>query len=57
MARIICDNTVGLEEIQPLAFKANDLEYNKPVSCQNTDKIPKLDIIPFRGTGAKNSKE
>jgi len=57
MSRIICDNTVGLEEIQPFAFRANDLEKNKPTLCKNTDTIPKLDIIPFNGIGAKIIKK
>ena len=56
MSRIICDNTPGLEEIQPFAFKANDLSYNKPVSCKNTDKIKTLDITPFNGVGAKRTR-
>ena len=56
MSRIICDNTVGLEEIQPFAFRANDLAFNKPTLCQNTDTIPKLDIMPFNGIGAKKIK-
>ena len=48
MARILCDNSQGLTEIQPLAYKVS-----KTVSCQDTSKIPKLDINQFNGIGTE----
>ena len=57
MARIICDNTEGLDEIQPNVFVQANTDTNKVVTCQNTEKIPKLDIVPFRGTGARKTQK
>ena len=45
MARIICDNTKGISEIQTSAFEVS----NQVVSCQDTTQIPKLDISKFQG--------
>ena len=53
MARIICDNTQGLNKIQTFAFKASNPTGNPEVLCQDTSfgklKIPKLEITPFNG--------
>ena len=45
MARIICDNTKGISEIQTSALEVS----NQVVSCQDTTQIPKLDISKFQG--------
>ena len=56
MARIICDNTRFLFEIQPSAFRATNSRDNPTVHCDNINKIPKLDIIPFQGMGTKENE-
>ena len=45
MARIICDNTRGLTEIQKNAFEMS----NSMVPCEDANQIPKLDITKFQG--------
>ena len=45
MARIICDNTKEISEIQTSAFEVS----NQVVSCQDTTQIPMLDISKFQG--------
>ena len=51
LARILCDNTKDVTKMQPQAFMTSDSD-NKEVSCDDTSKISKLDITPFRGVGA-----
>ena len=48
LARILCDNTKDVTKMQPQAFMTSDSD-NKEVSCDDTSKIPKLDITPFLG--------
>ena len=57
LARIICDNTKDVTKMQPLAFMTSNPKSNKEVSCDDTSKIPKLDITPFRGVGAGSAKK
>ena len=45
MARIICDNTKDLNEMQPSAFEMSN-SYNQAVPCQD---LPNLDITKFQG--------
>ena len=45
MARIICDNTKDLNEMQPSVFEMSN-SYNQAVSCQD---LPNLDITKFQG--------
>ena len=52
LARILCDNTEGVNKMQPQAFLTSNSRDNKEVSCDDTTNIPKLDITPFRGVGA-----
>ena len=52
LARILCDNTEGMNKMQPQAFLTSNSGDNKEVSCDDTTNIPKLDITPFRGVGA-----
>jgi len=48
MARVICDNSEGIDEIQPQAFRASDTSrLNIKVSCQDFNKIPRIDITKF----------
>ena len=56
MARIICDNTRFLFEIQPSAFRATNSRENPTVHCDDVKRIPKLDIIPFQGMGTKENE-
>ena len=56
LARILCDNTQDVTKMQPHAFMTSDSNDNKEVSCDDTSKIPKLDITPFRGVGAGSAK-
>jgi len=56
MSRIICDNTEGLNEMQPYAFESSSSEFNQAVSCQDVIKIPRLDISPFNGVDVRTSK-
>ena len=51
LARILCDNTEGMNKMQPQAFLTSNSGDNKEVSCDDTTNIPKLDITPFRGVG------
>ena len=57
LARILCDNTKDITKMQPLAFMTSDSNDNKEVSCDDTSKIPKLDITPFRGVGTGSAKK
>ena len=57
LARIICDNTKDVTKMQPHAFMTQDSNGNEEVSCDDTSKIPKLDITPFRGVGAGSAKK
>ena len=52
LARILCDNTEGMNKMQPQAFLTSNSGDNKEVSCDDTTNIPKLDITPFRGVGS-----
>ena len=52
LARILCDNTEGMNKMQPQAFLTSNSRDNKEVSCDDTTNIPKLDITPFRGVGS-----
>ena len=48
MARIICDNSEGINEIQPQVFRASDTSnLNRKVSCEDFNKIPRIDITKF----------
>ena len=49
LARILCDNTKDVTRMQPQAFMTSDSNDNKEVSCDDTSKIPKLDITQFQG--------
>ena len=49
LARILCDNTEGMNKMQPQAFLTSNSGDNKEVSCDDTSKILKLDITPFQG--------
>ena len=49
LARILCDNTKDVTKMQPHAFMTSNSNDNKVVSCDDTRKIPKLDITPFQG--------
>ena len=57
LARIICDNTKDITQMQPHAFMTSDSNDNEEVSCDDTNKIPRLDITPFRGVGAGTAKK
>ena len=46
MARIICDNSDGIIEIQPEVFKSTT-STNVKVSCADFNRIPTLDIREF----------
>ena len=48
MARIVCDNAEEINEIQPQIFKKSGFsKLNDLVSCDNTDRIPQLDLSKF----------
>ena len=46
MARIICDNSDGISQIQPEVFKSTT-STNVKVSCADFNRIPTLDIRQF----------
>ena len=49
MSRIICDNT-DIKEIQPRAFRTEDVAGNGLVDCEDA-KIPKLNLKIFKESG------
>ena len=49
LARILCDNTKDVTKMQPHAFMTSNSKDNREVSCDDTSKIPKLDITQFQG--------
>ncbi|XP_059081531.1 peroxidase-like [Tigriopus californicus] len=48
MARLLCDNSDDLKEIQPLAFRIPLGSTNQPTSCNDFRTIPSIDFSPWR---------
>ena len=47
MARVLCDNTEDISEMQPQVFKIMGPHKNKMTSCRDTTSIPEMDLKLF----------
>ena len=47
MARVLCDNTEDIGELQPQVFKVMGTDKNKMTSCRDTTSIPEMDLKLF----------
>merc|ERR1712223_975462 len=47
MARVLCDNTEDISEMQPQVFKIMGTHNNKMTSCRDTTSIPEMDLKLF----------
>ena len=47
MARVLCDNTEDISEMQPQVFKIMGTHKNKMTSCRDTASIPEMDLKLF----------
>ena len=47
MARVLCDNTEDISEMQPQVFKVMGTHKNKMTSCRDTTSIPEMDLKLF----------
>ena len=47
MARVLCDNTEDISEMQPQVFKIMGTHKNKMTSCRDTTSIPEMDLKLF----------
>ena len=47
MARVLCDNTEDVREMQPQVFKVMGSHKNRMTSCDDTTSIPKMNLDVF----------